>query len=150
MEHITNCKECCNFEVCRCWETESNLLKYHSPVDCEILKRTRKLTEQDTQASTCKIGDIVYIIVENSCENNEGRDKNGKRCIYYFPSSEGHCRIPTYTCPYHYMIEKSKVTEQNLSYITSIWNKSAFHSRHAAATRIRELDPNAFVGFDLC
>ena len=78
-----------------------------------------------------KVGDMVYILSECSCENIDGVHTE---CEFYgYGEDDRICNIPNGAkCPYQYRIEKCTVTEFNLFLFSRLLGNTAFLSLEEA------------------
>lgn len=78
----------------------------------------------------CKVGDVVYSLIETTCENTDGVYTV---CEFY---DEGMCACKT-KCPHIYRIAECLVDNGNLLIFTAKWGTSVFLTKEEAEQALK-------------
>ena len=93
------------------------------------------LIENGVIVPPCKVGDVVYVIMETSCEDIDGVYTT---CEFYNLKSENLCTLPKGKCPYRYRIAECYVTEMNLLSFADRWGKTVFLTKEESEQELQK------------
>lgn len=89
------------------------------------------LLENGVIVPPCKVGDVVYSLIETTCENTDGAYTV---CEFY---DDGMCACKT-KCPHIYRIAECLVDKGNLLIFTAKWGKTVFLTKEEAEQALRK------------